>query len=547
MSKLDELCAKTKELIEKYSRVCLFVVFLVFLISRLLRLSRLPYGVNCDEIAMALDAKYLSLYGMDRHLDHLPVYFKNYGGGMSALYPYVLALLYKVFPYSIRLIRMPAVIFGCICFIYSYKLIDELFDNKVCALLGPVFVTIMPFFMSSERWGLDCNLFLSMSAGLIYHFIRAIKTGEIKYYLISGIWMGVTLYTYIISYPVIILFILFSLAYVLAIKKFEIKKVVIMGIPVFVLALPLILFQLVNLEIIPEFTFLFSDFHKLSFYRGTEFQLINIVKNIPFLAVLLLGGDGLNYNAFDIIAFGTVYIFMVPFIVAGLIMMVVAVFKRAKMVKVVKEAGADTENQIDRFDPFVIVLTFFLAAFILVLLIEAPSINKCNEIYMPFMIFAVYAVVNIGKKWRVFVPGFLAVCAIFFLIYSKFYFMDQKDYYGHHTLFYGTPCYDIVTYTEEHYNPTGEKMVYIEQEYEDQGAEVYILSALKADVITPDMFSEDRTEFGNVTLHFPEEYDENEDAVYILGTTWDFIAGYLAGTGYNIDTTFENYLICYRQ
>lgn len=546
MKKIDTSLIRIKNNIDKHATACLLIVFAVFLFSRLFRLGSLPYGVNVDEMAIGLDGKYLSEYGMDRNLDHLPVYPKNHGGGMSALYVYMLALLFKFIPYSITAVRLPAVITGILCFFYSYRLCKLLFEDKATALLGPIFVTIMPFFMSSQRWALDCNQFLSIMTVALFYFIRALKDGEMKDYVISGVWIGITLYTYALSYLVLMLFLVLSFIYLLAIREFKIRKIVAFVIPLLILALPLILFQLVNMGYIPEFTLLGSDFHKLTYYRESELSFSNIIPNLSFIPVLFFGYDGLGYNAFDIKMYGATYAFMAPIIVMGFILMTLDVLKVpfGKVSKKMKKVESIPVSNSGRVNGFVIVLLFFIPVFITVLLVWAPSINKFNEIYLPFMIFGVYGVNKLSKKISVIAPIVLALCAVFFFMYSKFYFMDQKEVYGHHFLFYGTPSYDIVKYVEDKYNKDGSKTIYLEQEYDDQGAEAFLLSAIKD--IPPTEFDTERTEFGNVRLHFPEEYDENENAIYILGYSWNHISQYLSQTGFGVDTTFPNYLILYR-
>lgn len=546
VKKINDAMIKTKNLIDKYAYVCLFAIFVVFMFSRLFRLGTLPYGVNVDEMAIGLDGKYLSEYGMDRNLDHLPVYPKNHGGGMSALYVYMLAILFKFVPYSITAVRIPAVLTGILCFFYSFRLCKELFNDKATALLGPIFVTIMPFYMSSQRWGLDCNQFLSLMTVALFYYIRAVKHGKIKDYVFSGIWLGITLYTYVISYVVLVVFLLLTVLYLVCIKEFSFKKYVALAIPLFLLALPLILFQLVNMGIIPEFTFLGSDYHKLTIYRESEISLSYFANNLKFIPVLFFGFDGLNYNAFDIKAFGATYAYMAPVIVTGFVWMLVDVIIgiRNNYGKKMRKVEVIDNSETGSADAFMIILLFFLPAFLLILIMWDPHINKVNEIYLPFMIFAVYAVNKLSKKWSIVAPAVLLVSGIFFLLYSKFYFLDQKERYGYHELFYGIPAYEIVQYAENTYNPDGSKTVYLEQEYADQGAEVFLLSALKD--VPPTEFSLERTEFGNVRLHFPEEYDENENAIYILGYTWNHISEYLSQNGFNVDTTFPNYLILYR-
>ena len=281
MQKINSFLNRIKDLIEKYNYVFLFLIFIIFVLSRILFLDKRPCGVHVDEIAQALDAKYISEYGMDRHLDRMPVYFKNYGGGMNALYTYILAVLLKFLPYSVFTMRLPAVLCGCLCFIYTYRLSAEIFSRKAYGLLGAILMTIMPYYFASERWSLESNLFLSIVTVAMYYFVCAVKKNRIKDYILAGIWLGVTLYTYAVSYAVLILFLLITFFYLICKKNLDITKWIIMGIPLFLIALPLILFQLVNMEIIPEFSALGSDFHKLGFYRASELSFANIITNIP--------------------------------------------------------------------------------------------------------------------------------------------------------------------------------------------------------------------------------------------------------------------------
>lgn len=529
MKKINSILIKIKETIDKYSHICLFVIFAVFLVSRLLRLNSMPNGVHVDEIAGALDGYYLSHYGMDRNMWHMPPHLMNFINGQSALYAYSVALLLKFVPYSITAIRIPPVIWGSVGFFYSYKLVCELFDgDRAIGLLGPVFFTIFPFIHSSERWGLDCNLYLSLGTVSLFYFIIAMKRGRTRDYVVAGIWLGLTLYTYAVSYVTTIIFLVLTFIYMLCIKKFELKKWVAMGVPCFILALPLILFIMVNMDLIPEFTLFGSDFKRMIEYRGDQITLIHLITNFTFIPKLFLGGDGLNYNAFDIIAYGTVYIYMVPVIVIGIIWCAVDIAKKLKTKEV---------------DDFMFIFIFFICALFGVLLVDGPSINNANQIFITFIVFAVYAIVKITKKWYVFTPILLAISAVFFLAYSKFYFKDQNDYYGRHILFYGTECFELVRYAEKNYNPNGDKNVYMELQYEDREGETFMLSALKD--IPPEEFDYNRTEFKNVKLYFPE-FDENEDAIYILGYNWEHIASYLTSVGYNVDTKFDRYFILYK-
>ncbi|MDO4188913.1 MAG: glycosyltransferase family 39 protein [Lachnospiraceae bacterium] len=532
MVKVNDFLVKIKKFIEKYAYVCLFIIFVVFLFSRLFRLANLPYGIHVDEQGAVLDGYYLSHYGYDRNMAHMPPHLRNYFNGQSALYAYSAALVFKILPFSIFAARLPAVIWGCVGFFYLFVLCKDLFnDDKSIALLGPVFYTIFPYIMSSQRWGLDCNLYAPLAVASLYYFIKAMKSTKIRDYAVAGAVIGLTLYTYALSYVVTPIFLIFAFIYMLWVKRFEFKKWVAMAVPCFVLALPLILYQLVNMEFLPEFNFLGMDILRLGDYRAGEISFKNVIVNLGFIPKIFFGGDGLPYNAFDnTIAYGTVYAVLAPVIIAGIIMSTIDVVKKVK---------------IRELDEYAFIWLFTISSLIVILLGEGPSINHVNQLYPVFCIYTAYCIVKITKKWYIFTPAILLVSAICFLCYSKFYFMDQNDVYGKNIIyFYGTQAYEIVNYAEKTYNSNGDKTVYFEEQYEDQGAEVFLLSALKD--VPPWEFDESRTEFKNVKLHFPENFDENENAIYIVGYSWDFIASYLIEIGFNVDLSYENYFILYR-
>lgn len=331
INKVRDFCI---DFLTKYNTLCLLIIFAVFLFSRLFHLDITPAGIHYDEAGMAFDAKTLAMYGTDRHNNSFPFYLPAYGGGQSALYAYSLALILKFVPFSNFVMRLPAVIYGCLAFFSSYFLVKELFEDKRWALLGPIFVTITPYFFTSERWALDCNLFLSLATFSFYLFYRAHKNGRYRDYILAGFALGLTLYTYVLSYIVLPIFLGLSIVYVIlinrdGIKKFEILKYVVMAIPLGVMAFPLLLMQLINMGKIKPFKFLIFDFPKLGFYRGSEMSISSIPKNIDRLWMMLFRGEQFSFNVMP--HFNPVYIIMIPFIVIGFIICIV------RSVKLIRE------------------------------------------------------------------------------------------------------------------------------------------------------------------------------------------------------------------
>ena len=77
-------------------RLIYIALFILAVFMHFYRLDSVPFGLHIDEAGMAYDAFCLANYSVDRYCNSFPVYFINYGGGgQSALYTYLVALLLK--------------------------------------------------------------------------------------------------------------------------------------------------------------------------------------------------------------------------------------------------------------------------------------------------------------------------------------------------------------------------------------------------------------------------------------------------------------------
>lgn len=206
-------------IIKKYYIVFLLLIIAVFLVSRILKLEVFPNGLHVDEIAVAVDAKSILLNGVDRNGIHYPSYFYDYGNGQNALYVYVEAFLLKFLPATVFTLRIQAVIWGLAGLLAIFGICYEISDNKGWALVGAALATILPMYIMSERWALEAYLFLPTANITMYFIISAIKHGRIRDYILAGVFMGTSLYTYAVSYMVWPIFLVLSAAYLIYLKR----------------------------------------------------------------------------------------------------------------------------------------------------------------------------------------------------------------------------------------------------------------------------------------------------------------------------------------
>ena len=422
-------------------------------------------------------------------------------GGQSAMYAYLTALLIKIFGYSISIIRMPVVILRLLIFICGLCIIKKE-NSKLKNLVFLFLLTIVPYFIMQSRWGLDCNLLVGFLTISVYFFIQSITKNSSKLLFVSGICFGLTLYTYALSY-IIIPILLFSLCiYVLYIKKINIKKLIILGTPVFILALPLMLMILVNNGIINEIRG-FITIPLLKDYRGTEISLMNIFKNLYIIfSIFSFDKDSiLIYNSIPY--FGTIYYCTIPFFIIGFIKCLTSFYNSIKE---------------KTFNINIICVFWFFSVLICQLLIKDPNINKANAIFVPVIYFLTIGIVDITKKFKsIIIPIFL-IFILNFGLFFNYYFYHYNDE-TRSQYFFATNYLDAIEYSRN----LGSEHIYIDNDLTAQ-QHIYILLNNN---ISPYDYAENniKTIYHNneitYTFGIPEEI--NLDCVYIIGDKKDLL------------------------
>ena len=380
----------------KKEKVIFLIILSLGILLRVYKLYNNPGGFHVDEAGMFVDANMISNYGTDRYGNAFPVYFTNFGGGQSIMYGYIMALLVKIFGCKYSLIRLPQVLFGVLFIIYTYKIGKQFMSTKKSLLLM-MFAAFCPYFIQASRIGLDCNLLLPFSTIALYYLIVAINKEKKYLFLISGIIYGLSLYTYALSYIIIPLFLTTAIIYLYINKKINIKQILLLLIPVFIISIPLILFILVNCGIIKEFLI----FKKLPEFRNSEIGFKYIIDNI-LMIVNLLSHDFIKYNSIKY--FGTIFYISIPILIYGLI----------KFVKNIK--NYNLEN---------IILISFITTYIALLFISDININKANSIYFSIIYIVIYGISNIKNKKITYT--YLVLFIISSISFSIYYFKNDTS------------------------------------------------------------------------------------------------------------------------
>ena len=383
-AKLDIFCNKN------YKKIWLIFSIIIF-ITVIYKFGEIPKYIGVDEAGMIYDAYCLSEYGTDRYLNSYPLYLVNFGGGQSSLCAYLVSVSIKILGTNMIAYRLPVLLVYLISVIVSYLLISKAKDRKT-ALLFTFLIITCPWNIFNSRMALDCNLYAGLFMLDLYFLNKAEKNYQ---YVIAGIFIGLTLYTYSLSWITMPIFLLVWCIYMLYIKKIKIKQIIIMGIPIAIFAMPLIYFLLVNYGIVNNTKLGIFTLPVLTEFRQNEINILNIYRT---------GLESLNTIFF---AEGTIYLVYVPLFVIGYVLE----FKNA--IQKLKEK---------QYNISIIMIIAFTTILIGLLTTRIPTPNKANVLYIPILYFVTIAILNICNNFRMLLIVFITMILMLCVNYEVFYY-----------------------------------------------------------------------------------------------------------------------------
>ncbi len=385
------------------------------------KLTQIPWGLHADEAGAAYDAFSILNYGVDRSLNSYPVYFTNYGDGQNALYIYIMVFLFKIFGISRLTIRAGMAAAACAAAVFVFLYARERFQSWNMGLAALYLYAVMPVFIMMQRFGLESHLMLAAAGVCIYFSAMALKTGKWYFWLLTGLALGITLYTYALSYIVIPLFLIFMFFYSLRLRAVKPVNAAVLLLPLAVLAAPLILVQIVNLLDLPSFQigpFTITHLYK---YRTDELSLSfrGVYDNLRELTCSTVFYDELEYNTQQ--GYGTLYYVSIPFLLLGL-------------GREAKEIFRSVRDR--RFHFGTPAVAWFLGECLMACLltgISNPNTTRMNGIFLPYLFFVLTGLKTVWdvfrKSWKKYAFGAAvgAVYAAGFLSFISYYFTEYTE------------------------------------------------------------------------------------------------------------------------
>ena len=152
MDKKDDL------LKNKIWKLFLLLLFICNVVIRFYKLGTNIPNAYVDEAAIGYSSWCLANYGIDRYLNSFPIYIKNFYGGSSAAYSYLLIPIIKIFGLNLFSERFLNAFAYAVVFPVIYLILKRVLKSRLSIALTLLVYTFSPFIIILSRTGLDCNL-----------------------------------------------------------------------------------------------------------------------------------------------------------------------------------------------------------------------------------------------------------------------------------------------------------------------------------------------------------------------------------------------------
>lgn len=392
------------------------VLFVLFLLAgaalRLWRFGAVPEGLNQDEAFAAYEAWCLLKTGRDSFGHSLPVYLTAWGSGMNALESYLMIPGLALLGRTALAVRLPQLLVALLSLPAAYGVGKRMAD-RWAGLCGMFLLAVCPWHIMLSRWALESNLAPGFLLFGLYFFLRGLE--DCRWLPLSALMYGLSLYCYAAIWPFVPLILLLQGGYALWCGKIRLRGregTWLLGAAavLLALALPLMLFLLVNWGLLPELHLGPFTVPKLVVMRDSEFSLARLPEHAAnLLHIILNQGDGLLWNGTE--RFGLFYFGTLPLAIVGLVW-------------AVRETARGLSDRTLR--PGAFLLIQLLAGILQGLTLDA-NVNRVNTLWVPVVLLAA-----LGVRWlcqfdvrALLVP--LLIYAALFVRFTGYYFTDYAQ------------------------------------------------------------------------------------------------------------------------
>lgn len=486
---------KNRYRFSKYDYI-LAAVLLIGCAVRILFIGQCPAGLNQDEASNGYEAFAVMNWGIDRNGVENPMHLIAWGSGQNMAYSWLAMPFLKIMGNSVLALRLPMAIMGCISVLVFFMLINQLCDKKQ-AVWATVYFAVFPWHIMKSRWALDCNIFPELVLWGCLCLVYYMNRQKPIYLYLAVVILAFSLYSYGTAYMFMPFFVGGVWIYMAVRKKITPKHFAISALVFFVLALPVILFVLINITDLPQLKILGFTIPKMyqqrfSTVTGTgENFFTGCLSNLKDLWNILVNqGDGLPWNSMA--KYGICYRLFIPLIPAGI---AVSIFERQQ---------------------HSFVMHWWFVCALMVVAVTDVNVNRVNIVFIPLGYYIAVAIAFIAKQHKLLSCVTLAVCLCMFVLFGKTYFTDYNQnigYYFYHSFDDALQLAESCDTERIYIGPDINQLYTLTLFYSEINPHTYIDTVEKAN---PYAAFETVTSFDRYHFYLPDNIDISENAAYIV-------------------------------
>lgn len=283
------------------------------------RIGEVPNGFFADEVSIGYNAFCIAETGTDEYGIKCPVFFKCFDNYHEPVMIYTIVPMVKLFGLEKWVVRVPSAVFHLLASLAFFFLAAKYVRNRWICLYGGFVFSILPWVFPISRVGIGgyMAMLLGMAAGW-YFLMKAFGQRAFYFAVLSGIFWAFAMYAHNIGRPMtVVILACFVLALnVLLIRRWKIFAVFLASYAISLI--PMIVAVVNNPESMTK------RFSTLSVWAGsggaseTISRIIDRYFEYFCPSFLFIGGDPVLRHHTG--ASGELYIFMAPFIIAGIYM-----------------------------------------------------------------------------------------------------------------------------------------------------------------------------------------------------------------------------------
>lgn len=179
------------------NRFILILILFLAAILRLWQIGSIPPGLFGDEVDTGYQAYSILKTGRDYFGNFLPIHFQSFGDWRVPLFIYLDTIFVRFLGLSELAVRLPSAILGILGVLAAYFLAKKITSQVRIALLAAFFLAISPWHVQLSRIGLEA-IFLPVLFPLgIVAFLKGIEVQKgYKWLMVSGFILGLSVYAY---------------------------------------------------------------------------------------------------------------------------------------------------------------------------------------------------------------------------------------------------------------------------------------------------------------------------------------------------------------